>query len=224
MVEFLVEHGANVNQPDNEGWTPLHAAASCGFTEIAGFLIKKGARVEVVNSEGELPLDVAQESAMERLLQAEIKKQGDSLPSPPPPRIACIDENLEMVEFLVEHGANVNQPDNEGWTPLHAAASCGFTEIAGFLIKKGARVEVVNSEGELPLDVAQESAMERLLQAEIKKQGVDVELARQEEKRLMLQDAQHWVNQGKVTVSRHPKTGATDLHVAAAKGYLEVIK
>ncbi|MGH0171444.1 UNVERIFIED_CONTAM: hypothetical protein FKN15_061165 [Acipenser sinensis] len=137
---------------------------------------------------------------------------------------ACIDENLEMVEFLVEHGANVNQPDNEGWTPLHAAASCGFTEIAGFLIKKGARVEVVNSEGELPLDVAQESAMERLLQAEIKKQGVDVELARQEEKRLMLQDAQHWVNQGKVTVSRHPKTGATDLHVAAAKGYLEVIK
>ncbi|XP_058857919.1 protein phosphatase 1 regulatory subunit 12A isoform X4 [Acipenser ruthenus] len=137
---------------------------------------------------------------------------------------ACIDENLEMVEFLVEHGANVNQPDNEGWTPLHAAASCGFTDIAGFLIKKGARVAAVNSEGELPLDVAQESAMERLLQAEIKKQGVDVELARQEEKRLMLQDAQHWVNQGKVTVSRHPKTGATDLHVAAAKGYLEVIK
>ncbi|RXM30031.1 DNA damage-binding protein 1 [Acipenser ruthenus] len=136
---------------------------------------------------------------------------------------ACIDENLEMVEFLVEHGANVNQPDNEGWTPLHAAASCGFTDIAGFLIKKGARVAAVNSEGELPLDVAQESAMERLLQAEIKKQGVDVELARQEEKRLMLQDAQHWVNQGKVTVSRHPKTGATDLHVAAAKGYLEVI-
>ncbi|XP_041132193.1 protein phosphatase 1 regulatory subunit 12A-like isoform X2 [Polyodon spathula] len=137
---------------------------------------------------------------------------------------ACIDENLEMVEFLVEHGANVNQPDNEGWTPLHAAASCGFTEIAGFLIKKGARVAAVNSEGELPLDVAQESAMERLLQAEIKKQGVDVESARQEEKRMMLQDAQQLVNQGKVTVSRHPKTGATDLHVAAAKGYLEVIK
>ncbi|XP_033913514.2 protein phosphatase 1 regulatory subunit 12A-like isoform X2 [Acipenser ruthenus] len=137
---------------------------------------------------------------------------------------ACIDENLDMVEFLVEHGANVNQPDNEGWTPLHAAASCGFTEIAGFLIKKGASVAAVNSEGELPLDVAQESAMERLLQAEIKKQGVDVELARQEEKRMMLQDAQQYVNQGKVTVSRHPKTGATDLHVAAAKGYLEVIK
>ncbi|XP_018430163.1 PREDICTED: protein phosphatase 1 regulatory subunit 12C-like [Nanorana parkeri] len=43
---------------------------------------------------------------------------------------ACIDENLEVVEFLINHGANVNQADNEGWTPLHVAASCGYMEIA----------------------------------------------------------------------------------------------
>lgn len=38
---------------------------------------------------------------------------------------ACIDDNLEMVEFLVQHGADINKQDNEGWTPLHATASCG---------------------------------------------------------------------------------------------------
>ena len=43
---------------------------------------------------------------------------------------ACIDDNLEMVEFLVENGADVDVCDNEGWTPLHATASCAFTEIA----------------------------------------------------------------------------------------------
>lgn len=43
---------------------------------------------------------------------------------------ACIDENLEVVRFLVEQGATVNQADNEGWTPLHVAASCGYLDIA----------------------------------------------------------------------------------------------
>ena len=43
---------------------------------------------------------------------------------------ACIDDNVDMVTFLVEHGANINQPDNEGWIPLHAAASCGYMDIA----------------------------------------------------------------------------------------------
>lgn len=43
---------------------------------------------------------------------------------------ACIDDNLDMVEFLVEHGADINKGDNEGWTPLHATASCGFISIA----------------------------------------------------------------------------------------------
>lgn len=43
---------------------------------------------------------------------------------------ACIDGSMEMVSFLVEHHASVNQADSEGWTPLHVAASCGHTDIA----------------------------------------------------------------------------------------------
>ncbi len=43
---------------------------------------------------------------------------------------ACIDGSMDMVSFLLEHNANVNQVDSEGWTPLHVAASCGHTDIA----------------------------------------------------------------------------------------------
>ncbi|XP_069753251.1 protein phosphatase 1 regulatory subunit 12A-like isoform X2 [Narcine bancroftii] len=137
---------------------------------------------------------------------------------------ACIDENLNMVTFLLDHGANVNQPDNEGWTALHAAASCGFMEITQYLIKQRANVAAVNSEGELPIDIAQGEPMEKMLKEVIKKQGIDVEVARKEEEQRMIQDARQWLNRGRLEDVRHPKTGASALHVAAAKGYLEVMK
>lgn len=77
MVKFLVENGANINQPDNEGWIPLHAAASCGYLDIAEYLISQGAHVGAVNSEGDTPLDIAEEEAMEELLQNEVNRQGN---------------------------------------------------------------------------------------------------------------------------------------------------
>ncbi|XP_062914501.1 protein phosphatase 1 regulatory subunit 12A isoform X5 [Mobula hypostoma] len=137
---------------------------------------------------------------------------------------ACIDDNLDMVKFLVEHSANINQPDNEGWIPLHAAASCGYADIAMYLISHGANVAAVNSEGETPLDIAEEETMEELLQEEIRRQGVDIEAARKEEERIMLRDARQWLNSGQINDTRHPKSGGTALHVAAAKGYSEVLK
>ncbi|XP_072889830.1 protein phosphatase 1 regulatory subunit 12C-like isoform X3 [Hemitrygon akajei] len=137
---------------------------------------------------------------------------------------ACIDENLEMVEFLLTQNANIDQSDNEGWTPLHVAVSCGYSEIVECLINHGANIAAVNSDGQLPIDLAEEDYMESLLQAEITKQGIDVESARREEEDLMLQHARQWLNSGKIEDESHPKTGANALHVAAAKGYIEVMR
>nr|XP_009665626.1 PREDICTED: protein phosphatase 1 regulatory subunit 12B isoform X2 [Struthio camelus australis] len=129
-----------------------------------------------------------------------------------------------MVKFLVENGANVNQQDNEGWTPLHAVASCGYLNIAEYLISHGANVAAVNSEGEVPSDIAEEAAMKDLLLEQVKKQGVDLDLARKEEEQKMLQDARQWLNSGRIEDIKQPRTGATALHVAAAKGYSEVMR
>ncbi|KAM4016279.1 protein phosphatase 1 regulatory subunit 12C isoform 5-T5 [Anomaloglossus baeobatrachus] len=137
---------------------------------------------------------------------------------------ACIDENLEVVEFLVNHGANVNQADNEGWTPLHVAASCGYMEIAEYLLKHSANIAAVNSDGDVPLDIAEDDCMETLLRAEITKRGIDIEAAKREEEEVMLQDARQWLNAGNMEDIRHPKTGAGALHVAAAKGYIEIMR
>lgn len=76
MVEFLVSHGADVNRGDNEGWTPLHVTASCGFISIAKYLIENEADVAAVNNDGELPLDIATTDAMDVILQEVIDAKG----------------------------------------------------------------------------------------------------------------------------------------------------
>ncbi|XP_071792272.1 protein phosphatase 1 regulatory subunit 12A-like isoform X11 [Asterias amurensis] len=136
---------------------------------------------------------------------------------------AVIDEKLEMVEFLVENGADIEAQDNEGWTALHAAASCGFMDIAQFLIDNRGNVAAVNNEGEIPLDLAEEEDMEEFLQEVIEKKGLDVENARNEEEQRMLTDANQWLNTKNIKERKHPKSGATSLHVAAAKGYIKVM-
>ena len=131
---------------------------------------------------------------------------------------ACIDDNLDMVEFLVANGADVDRGDNEGWTPLHATASCGFLSIARFLLDHGSNVAAVNNDGELAIDISESDEMEELLQKEIDAQKVNCDEARNREEQYMLDDARDWKNSGKLGDRPHHKTGATALHVAAAKG------
>ncbi|XP_036613187.1 protein phosphatase 1 regulatory subunit 12B isoform X6 [Trichosurus vulpecula] len=171
------------------------AACSSGDTDEVKRLLSRGADINTVNVDGLTALHQA-----------------------------CIDENLDMVKFLVENRANVNQQDNEGWTPLHAAASCGYLNIAEYFINHGASVAAVNSEGEVPSDLAEEAAMKDLLLEQVKKQGVDLEQSRKEEEQQMLQDARQWLNSGKIEDVRQARSGATALHVAAAKGYSEVLR
>lgn len=40
----------------------------------------------------------------------------------------------------------------------------------------------------------------------------------------MLEDAQMWLGAGYLADRPHPKTGATALHVASAKGYIKVMR
>ncbi|KAL4717676.1 hypothetical protein ACJJTC_000825 [Scirpophaga incertulas] len=65
--------------------------------------------------------------------------------------------------------------------------------------------------------------MEELLQKAIDEKGVDCEKSRNAEVNTLMTDAKNWAANGYVEV-RDPKTGGTPLHVAAAKGYIDVAK
>jgi len=143
---------------------------------------------------------------------------------------ACIDENLEVCKFLVRKGIQIDQQDNEGWTPLHATSSCGFFDIARFLVRSGANVVTVNSEGEVPADLADDE-MREYLEKEARLQGLNADQVKNEERESMLADARIYLNSvnnndqnNKLQFVKHANTGASAMHVAAAKGYDDVLK
>ncbi|CAN9510779.1 unnamed protein product [Ophioblennius macclurei] len=75
---------------------------------------------------------------------------------------AVLSGNLDCVKLLVQHGADIHQRDQEGWTPLHMACSDGFPHIARFLLSLGADPTLENDCGEKPSDLIEPDQLELL--------------------------------------------------------------
>ena len=63
----------------------------------------------------------------------------------------------EIVELLVDAGADVNAKSEKGTTPLHYATVFGHREVAELLIAKGSDVNAKSQDGYTPLDFAEPS-------------------------------------------------------------------
>ena len=70
--------------------------------------------------------------------------------------------NLEVAEFLLDHGADVNAQDKGGLIPLHNASSYGHLDIAALLIKFNTVVNAVDKWGFTPLHEAAQKGRTQL--------------------------------------------------------------
>ena len=59
VVQYLCQSNVSVNPADNEGHTPLHAAAEYGSLELVKLLCKVGADTSRLTVHGESPLQLA---------------------------------------------------------------------------------------------------------------------------------------------------------------------
>uniref|UniRef100_A0A3Q2GK49 Poly [ADP-ribose] polymerase n=1 Tax=Cyprinodon variegatus TaxID=28743 RepID=A0A3Q2GK49_CYPVA len=159
VAELLVRHGASVNVADLWKFTPLHEAAAKGKYEICKLLLKHGADPTKKNRDGNTPLDLVKDgdTDIQDLLRGDAAlldaaKKGclarvQKLCSPDnincrdtqgrnstPLHLAAGYNNLEVAEYLLEHGADVNAQDKGGLIPLHNAASYGADDIRALLI------------------------------------------------------------------------------------------
>ncbi|MDR0140170.1 ankyrin repeat domain-containing protein [Metabacillus idriensis] len=61
---------------------------------------------------------------------------------------------MEIIQYLLFKGANINSKDNNGFSPLYQAASEGRIKLVDFLIDKGAEIDIRSSNGTTPLIIA----------------------------------------------------------------------
>ena len=66
---------------------------------------------------------------------------------------ACEYKNIEMAEFLLKNGANINAVQEDNWTALHFACEEDDYLMVQLLIKNGAELMVVNDDKFTPLHI-----------------------------------------------------------------------
>lgn len=72
----------------------------------------------------------------------------------PPLYYAVRDRRLNLIDLLIEYGADLNYQNNFGWAPLHVAAFKGHRDLVKRLVNEGARVELQDEKSNTPLNVA----------------------------------------------------------------------
>jgi ankyrin repeat protein len=70
---------------------------------------------------------------------------------------------LEVVECLLEQGADRDKQNCDGNTPLHMAATFGHLEVAKALMRYGANLDARNKAGQLPIDVAKNEEIKQTI-------------------------------------------------------------
>lgn len=120
-VKSLLSGGANINERNRLGGTPLHTAMINGKWEIAELLISKNPDVNVRDKNGKTPLYLAVEKDQQKIVDL----------------------------LLAKKDIDVNAVTRAGQNALTLAKSKGNTEMTELLLKHGAEEPVLDMEGDM---------------------------------------------------------------------------
>lgn len=125
IVEILLNAGVPFDEPDNNGYSPLHSAILSEHIELISYLIKKGA-------------DVNKKTIIGQFF---------------PLYLAARRDNTDLIDLLLSNGAEINAKTIIGVTALHVACDNNCKQSIYFLIHKGADVSVEDNNGRTPFSI-----------------------------------------------------------------------
>ena len=157
-VRLLVKAGANIEALNDQGETPLALAVVSTDTAKAKFLLDNGANP---NTErliaGISALSAKNASTLKLLIDRGLKIESRVSPEGHSLLAFCVmDGSEDIVNLLLENGANPNDATPNGMTVLMTAAMCdpGHSRIVESLMRHGAKVDTKTPEGKTALSLA----------------------------------------------------------------------
>ncbi len=136
-VQLLIKAGADLNQGNDNGATPLYMASQNGRAEAVEILIQAGADLNQGTDDGATPLYIASQEGHNKVVAILVKAGADlnqGYDGATPLYIASHKGLVEVVETLVKAGADLNQGHNDGATPLFMASQGGHIEVVEILV------------------------------------------------------------------------------------------
>ena len=169
IINLLIESGYDINHQDNEGKTPLHITFEHYEVDLAETLITKfHADTEIRDKNYWTPLHTAidrgfysySEQLSEKFLQQDVDSEVRWIQL----HAACVQENTQNVQTLLDAETDVNHASSAGHTPLHIAVSKNCIDIITLLLDQRADVNGINSCHETPLHIAVDKGEEPIIQ------------------------------------------------------------
>lgn len=169
-IQAILDQGVDINAAAANGDTPLHLAAFWGNSQAVRYLVKRGAEVRARNQAGHEPASLAawhgHTAALRALLDAG---------APLDTRVFAADDSISLlhaaasrsfqdtVRFLLERGADPNEPSALGHTPLldllRAPRVPSFLPALLTLLRGGANPTQADAEGNRPLHTVLKKGM-----------------------------------------------------------------
>ena len=192
-----------LGRTDGRGDTPLMVAARQGHAEVAAVLLQAGAQA------GQL---VPGREDTATALQA---------------AVAAPDlrgEHLQIIQALLEHGADVNARNGAGRTALMFAVDRGRTEAAGLLMDRGGDANTADRDGTFPLLSASCAGNAEMI-ALLSDKGADLKAARPDGTTPLLCAVQTGhLHAARALIERGAPVGNADLAQAARAADPDMVK